>query len=154
MQNKTARKNLNTFIDTIGDLIDKLGDNNPELKKELLTAAESMVGVADVLTRVIDAVEAESSTRCKINRLSLRIFKAFNYTCRVCGYRDPTCKTLSRVRLLKDPTEDAHYISLCKEHAKEFKSKLSWEDRGDYANVSEVLNDMIEANNTHVQQND
>lgn len=67
----------------------------------------------------------------RINNKSLRVWKRDNYTCQVCEHKDETGETLGRAGLIGDPKDDDDYITLCKNHLKEYKVLKPWTTRTD-----------------------
>ena len=144
MKITAVEKCILKFVAAVTDLSEKVEQHSPEDKKDMISAIKYAEKSVKRLEVIIENLKTKEPKR--VNRLSARLFKEFNYTCRVCGTRDDTCESLSRCRLVKEPAEDTDYIILCKEHKEEFNKKLNWKSRNMEASYT-IINDMIDRNN-------
>ena len=145
MRPTVIKKRIDWLIDYMDTGLDEILEmNNPDALAEFEKAVLALNEYNEAMKIVMRTKEQAAVEKRRINRKSMKVFKAFDYQCAVCRLQDPSCQQLSRVRLLAEPTIDDHYICLCKEHKEEFSKLLPWQQRVDAGESIDVLNVMIE----------
>ena len=89
MRASVVKKKMNELMAYLEKGVDDVeGSSDQEMKLSMEKALLAMNDVCIHMKAVTTSLEEEASNRKRINPRSLRIFRAFDYTCRVCGHKD------------------------------------------------------------------